>query len=491
MLPAFETERLEALRALDVLDTPPESEFEAIIACARHLFGCQMAFVSLIDVDRQWFKAGCGLDATETPREVAICAHTIATNETLVVPDTLRDPRFATNPLIVGPPNIRFYAGVPLRTSLTRDSDPLPVGTLCVADDRPQIPSPDKLEMLAGMAHVVETLLESRRANRESLRLAIERQEALLVSERNQRLLEHAERMARIGSWRLDLLTNIAHWSAQTYAIHGLANGDVTALEDALSYYPAHERPRIERAVTTCSQTGQPWDMELDFYNAQGELRRIRTVGETEMREDHIVAVIGVIQDVTERYRTERRLLEAAHTDELTGLASRRAFNTRLDDAIAASLAAGEALAVAILDLDRFKEVNDRLGHAAGDEVLRHLSSTLRTIPYLGDHFAARLGGDEFVILLHGLAAWEGLAGGLSHLLADLRVDVPADGASIAVSTTIGCCVVDANHATRSTILKAADDALYEAKRRRRGTAAIAGRIGIIEPARDRMARRA
>ncbi len=491
MLPAFETERLEALRALDVLDSPPESQFEAIVAGARHLFGCQMAFVSLIDVDRQWFKAGCGLDATETPREVAICAHTIAANEPLVVPDTLRDPRFATNPLIVGPPNIRFYAGVPLRTSLTRDSDPLPIGTLCVADDRPQIPSPDKLEMLAGMAHVVETLLESRRANRESLRLAIDRQEALLVSERNQRLLEHAERMAQVGSWRLDLESEFAHWSAQTYAIHGLKAGDGTDLQDALTFYPPHERVRIERAVDACSRDGQPWDMELDFYNVSGELRRIRTVGEAEFRDERIVAVIGVIQDITERHRTERRLLEAAHTDELTGLASRRAFNKHLDEAIAASLASGSALAVAILDLDRFKEVNDRLGHAAGDDVLRDMSATLRAVTYLGDCFAARLGGDEFVILLHGPAAWENLAPGLSRLLADLRVDVPAAGDVIAVSSTIGCCVIDANHATRSTILKAADDALYEAKRRRRGTAAIAGRIGVIEPAKDRLARRA
>lgn len=478
MSPAYEQERLAALRALEVLDTAPEAEFEAIVAGARHLFNTSMAFVSLVDANRQWFKARCGLDASETPRDISICTHAIAANDVLVIPDTLDDVRFATNPLIVGPPYIRFYVGVPLRVALHRDGTPMPIGTLCVADTRPQTPSPDKIEMLRGMAQVIEALLELRRVSKESLALAHEHHEALVEAERNQRLLQHAERMARIGSWRLDLATQQPHWSAQTFAIHGLTLGDTAALRDALDFFPEPDRTRLETAVTACAETGQPWDLELDFVNAYGDQRRIRTIGEPERRGKRVVALIGVIQDITERHKAEAKLREFALTDELTGLASRRAFNTRLDEA----LAAGGPLAIAILDLDRFKEVNDRLGHPAGDEVLRLMAARLRAATYLGDYFPARLGGDEFVLLIHGPAATERLAAGIARLLADLRHDVPADGAPITVSSTIGACRVDADHADRSALLKAADDALYAAKRHRRGTGAIAGRNGIIEP---------
>ncbi len=490
MSPAHEEERLRVLRSLEVLDTPPEPEFEAIVAGARHLFGCRMAFVSLVDVNRQWFKARCGLDAEETARDVSICNHAVARNETLVIPDTLLDPRFASNPLIVGPPNIRFYAGVPLRIRAPRTGQKMPVGTLCVADDQPHSPSAEKLEMLDGMAHVIEAILEARRTSKESIRLAIERQEALVEIERTQRLLQQAERMARIGSWRLDLSTNHTHWSAQTYAIHQLPPADGPALEEALQFYPPPDRAQLEQALETCRTQGRGWDLELDFINANGVLRRVRTVGEAEIRNDQIVAMIGVVQDITERYKFERRLRKFALTDDLTGLASRRAFNEQLDGAIAEALDGHAVIAIAIIDLDRFKEVNDRLGHPAGDEVLRAMAAKLRAADYLGDFLPARLGGDEFVLLLRGSHAADRLPEAVEHLLGDLRYTAAADGGDIAVSATIGACMLDGKHADRSTLLKAADTALYRAKRMRRGTGAIAGRPGVLVASDDQPAER-
>ncbi len=489
MSPAQEEERLRALRSLEVLDTGPEPEFEAIVNGARHLFGCQMAFVSLVDANRQWFKARLGIEAEETARNISICHHTVLADETLVIPDTLLDPRFATNPLVAGPPFIRFYAGVPLRISAFNDGHRLPVGTLCVADDRPRNPSPDKIAMLEGMARVIEAILHARRTSRESLRLALERQEALVEIARTQRLLQQAERMARIGSWRLDLVTNRSHWSAQTFAIHQLPPGDFGSLDHALDFYPPADRAKLEAAITACANQGEAWDLELDFVNAKGVLRRVRTIGEAEERDGEVVAMIGVIQDVTERYKFERRLREFALTDDLTGLASRRAFNERIDEAISEA-EPDAALAVAIIDLDRFKEVNDRLGHQAGDEVLRLMAAKLRAADYLGDVLPARLGGDEFVVLLHGSHARERLNKAIEDLLADLRHDVPADGGTISVSATIGACTVNPEHPDRSTLLKAADDALYRAKRVRRGTGAIAGRAGLITAAGELPARR-
>jgi GAF domain-containing protein len=111
-VPPDEEVRLEVLRRYGILDTPAEKAFDALARIAALICGTPISAVSLIDADRQWFKASVGLDITETPRDQAFCAHTILTpNETLVVADARRDPRFADNPFVTGDPGIRFYAG--------------------------------------------------------------------------------------------------------------------------------------------------------------------------------------------------------------------------------------------------------------------------------------------------------------------------------------------------------------------------------------------
>ena len=475
-----EEARLKALRALDVLDTPPEAEFDAIAAGARHIFGCKFAFVSLIDVDRQWFKAACGLPASETPREVSFCTHTVAADDLLVIPDTHQDERFAHNPMVVEAPFVRFYAGVPLRMSVPGGDVALPIGTLCVADDEPQDPTRDKLEILAGMARVVEALLEARRTSKENLQLALDRQNALEDMARTHRLLQHAERMARIGSWRLELEGGQVHWSDQTYAIHGLAPGSEARLATAMQFYPEDDRAELEAALDRCAQQGTAWDLELNFTDAQGRPRRVRTLGEIDQRVGKRLAVMGVIQDITDKYHFERRLIAVARTDELTGIPSRRAFNEELEVALDRARK-GAPLAVAIIDLDRFKEVNDRLGHATGDVVLQMMAAKLQGAQYLGDHFIARLGGDEFVLILRGRRTQEQLVRDIALLLTDLRYAVPADHSVIMVSATIGACAYGASYVDRSSLLKEADEALYRAKRMQRGTGAIAGNNTLIQ----------
>src|SRR5437660_3237533 len=113
-LPADEPERLAALQALNVLDTPPEERFDRITRVAGRLFGVPIALVSLVDASRQWFKSVQGLAERETAREVSFCGHAILGDDAFVVPDARSDPRFADNPLVTGPLQVRFYAGQPL-----------------------------------------------------------------------------------------------------------------------------------------------------------------------------------------------------------------------------------------------------------------------------------------------------------------------------------------------------------------------------------------
>ncbi|GAA2515469.1 GAF domain-containing sensor histidine kinase [Pilimelia columellifera subsp. columellifera] len=155
--PADEADRLVRLHQLNVLDSPPEAEFDQIVALASKVCGTTVSLVSLIDADRQWFKARLGLDLQETSRDLSFCAYAILGKDLLVVPDATRDERFAENPLVTGPAGVRFYAGAPLVTS-----DGFALGTLCVVDGEPHRLSFDQLQALRALARQVTAQLELR-----------------------------------------------------------------------------------------------------------------------------------------------------------------------------------------------------------------------------------------------------------------------------------------------------------------------------------------
>ena len=150
-LPADEALRLQTLQACAILDTAPEERFDRLTRLARHLFQSEVALISLIDAERQWFKSRQGLDITETSRELSFCSHAILSNEILYVPDARLDPRFADNPLVTGAPGIRFYAGAPLRAGNGQH-----LGTLCVVDSKPRSISEEDKLALRDLADCVE-----------------------------------------------------------------------------------------------------------------------------------------------------------------------------------------------------------------------------------------------------------------------------------------------------------------------------------------------
>lgn len=155
-----EQERLAELRGYGLLDSENEPEFDAIVREAAAAAGVPIALISLVDENRQWFKARVGLNATETPRAISFCTHAIHGTEMLEVADATADARFATNPLVTGGPGIRYYAGTPLKTATGRR-----LGTLCVIDGqahgRPM--AAETREQLAKLADKTVELFEARR----------------------------------------------------------------------------------------------------------------------------------------------------------------------------------------------------------------------------------------------------------------------------------------------------------------------------------------
>jgi PAS domain S-box-containing protein len=157
-LPENEAARLETLQRYAVLDTLPEQEFDDLSRLAALICGTPIALVSLVDANRQWFKAKVGIDVPETPRDVAFCAHAILEPGVMVVRDALTDERFRTNPLVTADPKVRFYAGAPL---VSPEGHAL--GTLCVVDHIPRDLSPAQLDALKALGRLVVNELELRR----------------------------------------------------------------------------------------------------------------------------------------------------------------------------------------------------------------------------------------------------------------------------------------------------------------------------------------
>ena len=248
-IPENEAQRLETLRALRILDSAPEERFDRLTRMAKRMFGVPISLVSIVDSDRQWFKSAQGIEATETPRAVSFCGHAILGDEVFTVEDASRDERFHDNPLVTGSPNVRFYAGCPLRVSNGHK-----MGTLCLIDNKP-------------------------------------------------RTLDYEDRL---------LLEDLA-----------------------------------------------------------------------KMAEQEIAA------------------LQMATLDELTGISNRRGFMALARHAIAMCRRHHQHAVLFVLDLDKFKPINDRFGHAEGDRALVAFSGIMRDVFRDSDVYA-RTGGDEFVVLLTG-----------------------------------------------------------------------------------------
>src|SRR2546423_6013900 len=165
-IPKNEKKRLRVLWQYDILDSMPEAVFDDLTELAARICEAPIAMITLVDEDRQWFKAKLGVTVSETSRDISFCAHAIGQEDLFIVPDATVDERFARNPLVTSDPQIRFYAGAPL---VTPDGHAL--GTLCVIDKIPRELRLEQKQALRVLARHVMTQLELRRRSRELLHI--------------------------------------------------------------------------------------------------------------------------------------------------------------------------------------------------------------------------------------------------------------------------------------------------------------------------------
>lgn len=314
-IPHDEADRLAALHACEVLDTVAEPSFDRITALAKQLSGAPIALVSLVDSKRQWFKSIVGLNVTETPRDHAFCAHAIFDNATLWIADATKDERFAANPLVIGAPHIRFYAGAPIVLKTGER-----IGTVCVIDRQPRAHDQildDQLRMLAAMA---SDLMELRRTI--AARNAARMQSAIA----SRRVYDGMEAMAdgivmydpddRLVVWNTRYIELFPHLAGNLYVGQHFSDIVKIASQTAQTDDDASTPGWVENRLITQRQAGEPFLQRL-----QGRII------ETTVRYTSDGGKIVTHHDITDAVKAQQQLAEHATTLE----AERQKFRDLLE----------------------------------------------------------------------------------------------------------------------------------------------------------------
>ncbi|HCI52779.1 MAG TPA: hypothetical protein DE312_05595 [Gallionella sp.] len=310
--PKDEQARMAALLDYEVLDTEPDSALDSMVQLASYICQTPIAAISLIDEHRQWFKASTGLDAKETSRDVAFCAHTILEDETMIVENALLDERFFDNPLVVSTPEIRFYAGVPLAAPEGQH-----IGTLCVIDRVPRVLSPEQINSIKILANNIMAHLNLNLSHRMS------RQHVDSLNLKNAQLQTSQ-----------NLLTKLSHQlPGMLFQFRLFPNGNVSMPYVSDGIFEIFELPAVQikedasllftrvhpddyeilmASFHESARTQHPWRLEYRVVLPARGVRWLEGQSRPEKLSDGSVIWHGYISDVTERHRAEDALHEVS-----------------------------------------------------------------------------------------------------------------------------------------------------------------------------------
>lgn len=276
--------------------------------------------------------------------------------------------------------------------------------------------------------------------------------------------LMEAEQIAHLGGWRYDLATGHVIWSPELFAIFGLdSSGPVPDFADQQRLFSPESWERLSAAVSQTQETGIPYELELEVVRPDGSHVWAEARGEA-VRDatGTIVELHGVSLDITDRKAARDELRALATHDPLTGLANRAELLAEITRAVSASQRSARSTAVLMMDLDRFKAVNDTLGHAAGDELLIAAARRLNEVVRAGD-LVARLGGDEFVVVMRELADPSEAARAAGRLVQAFQAPFVVGDRELFATASVGVAI--AAPTTRAgDLLREADTAMYAAK---------------------------
>lgn len=477
--PDDEAERVAALRGTGLLDSAPEEAYDEITELAANICDAPVCLISLVDEARQWFKSARGIGCRQTERGDSICTYTIRQDAPLVVDDLAADERFASSSLVREGIRIRAYAGVPIRGPQGHR-----LGSLCVLDFVPRRFTRAHVRALRSLARQVETQI----ALRQEMAAKSLLMEQLGDSHRRfQTFMDHSPVAAFIKDkdgrmcWYNQRLANLYGISPEAWL--GKTDFEIWPEASAAAYRAVDQavlagRGDVELEETSPGPNGTTvhWKTcKFAFTDASGE---------------HYVAGVAVdltrerareaeLKEVTKRLQlANEELLRVAMLDQLTQVGNRRSFDLALERNFAAARKENGRLSLILLDIDHFKRLNDRYGHAYGDEVLRGVGSVLRGAVRATDR-VCRYGGEEFAILLPSTGAEQALelarricAAVEEHAFPEGPVTMSAGVAGLHGAMTSGVALVSDS-----------DAALYAAKRAGRNRALLSSELNATNAA--------
>ena len=300
--------------------------------------------------------------------------------------------------------------------------------------------------------------------------------------------LNEAQHLGKIGDWSYNFGEAELYWAEEIYNLLSYKPGVFQPKRDAvMDLYMDDGASRLLDVQAEVTRYGVVRSIDVPVRRGDGTIGHFAIT--TKLRTDsdgHKIGIYGTIQDVTDRKTAAEQLEKLAFHDPLTGLANRTLFHRRIDDVLGRAVRTGENGALLLLDLDRFKDVNDTLGHAVGDALLVKVAHLLART--LGNaHFVARLGGDEFAILLEGVTGLEECERIAAEIVTVVSGMTVLDRIEVTVGTSIGIALIPKHGTTSTDLLRNADLALYRAKEEGRGRYKIF-EIGMDEAVQEKVA---
>ncbi len=281
---------------------------------------------------------------------------------------------------------------------------------------------------------------------------------------RSQETLSLAQAAARLGSWTCDLEHGWVTWSEELYALCGLrAHAEEPTMELLLRFVQPEDRLALEAALEFAREERKPFVLDTRLHGPDGTERWVQHRGRYVSEEGRSARLIGTVLDISSRKRAEAQTEYQANYDELTGLPNRKLLADRLQRSILQAQHAGLQMAVLYVDLDRFKTINDTLGHDVGDQFLRSVAPRLSAAVRDTDT-VARSGGDEFIVVLPEIASI-GEAGRIAErIVGSFAQPVALEGRELYSSASVGISIYPDDGTTPEELIRSADAALYRAK---------------------------
>ena len=451
-LPPNEEERLRELYELDLHGAGRIEQVDRICALARDLFKVPIALVTLIDRETQSLLASSGIALGVTRREDSLCNAAILGDTPLVVPDAAGDPRFNTSMVVRDPPNIRFYAGAPLRIR-----PGINIGTLCILDPAPRSFGAEEQAHLAALADIaVSEILGWRTARK---------------LEAKQKRLTQITGMAKIGGFEFSVQSGKWTWDDTIYRIYGIPPGTPSSEELIVSRYDPETRDKSHQRIEDLFKRGIPYDVELHGTRPNGESFWVRVLAEAEMIDGKFASVIGAVQDISGRKLNEARIHDLTYLDALTGLPNHASFIDKLNDYIDAARASGSHVALIKFNIDYFRDVNDAFGHQTGDALLQSVANGLQQ-SFASVGSVTHIGGDEFGVIMHGPAV-DKAEQYAKDFVERAKTLFRHDHSTLPLSISAGIAVFPEHAENAGIITKNAKVALFQAKAQRRGSVVV------------------